>query len=102
MTHQGTIWHIAFNKAFPPSKSIGTVSAVPTHKGWTTRKAEEARINTFEMKCLGQIFRVSWTAKGTNEWVLETARVDRSLLATVKPRKLSHFGHILVIGKKKK
>jgi len=36
-----------------------------------------------------------WTAKKTNEWVLKTAGVDRSLLATVKQRKLSHFCHIL-------
>ena len=31
----------------------------------------------------------------TNEWVLETAGVDRSLLELVKRRKLSYFGHIM-------
>jgi len=61
--------------------------------GWTTRKAKETRISAFEMKSLRQILWVSWMAK--NEWVLETTGVDRSLFATVKQRKLSHFGHIL-------
>jgi len=32
--------------------------------------------------------RVSWTAKKTNEWVLNKAGVKRELLDTVKARKL--------------
>jgi len=35
------------------------------------------------------------TAKRTNEWVLETAAVSRSLLAFVKEMKLAYYGHIL-------
>jgi len=41
------------------------------------------------------IARVSWTAKRTNECVLETAVVSRSLLAFVKEMKLAYYGHIL-------
>ena len=37
---------------------------------WTLKKDEERRIDAFEMKCFRQILRVSWTAKGTNEWYL--------------------------------
>ena len=47
------------------------------------------------MKCLRQVLRVSWTAKRTNEWVLETAEVSRSLLASVKEMKLAYNGHML-------
>ena len=47
------------------------------------------------MKCLRQVLRVSWTAKKTNEWVLNTAGVERSLLASVKERKLVYFGHVM-------
>ena len=47
------------------------------------------------MKCLKQVLRVSWTAKRTNEWVLETAGVSRSLLASVKEMKAAYYGHIL-------
>jgi len=34
--------------------------------------------------------QVSWTAKITNEWVLNKAGVKRELLDTVKARKLAH------------
>ena len=37
--------------------------------------------------------RVSWTAKKTNEWVLNKAGVKRELLDTVKARKLAYYGH---------
>ena len=34
-------------------------------------------------------------AKKTNEWVLNTAGVERSLLALVKERKLVYCGHVM-------
>ena len=41
------------------------------------------------------ILRVSWVAKKTNEWILETAGVEGTLLDTVKSRKLSYYGHVM-------
>jgi len=64
-------------------------------ESWTIRKNEEARLDTFEMKGLGKILRVSWTAKKTNEWVLNKAGVKRELLDTVKARKLAYYGHTM-------
>ena len=64
-------------------------------ESWTLKKDDEYRISAFEMKCLRQVLRVSWTAKRTNEWVLETAGVSRSLLASVKEMKLAYYRHIL-------
>ena len=43
----------------------------------------------FEMRGHRKILRVSWTAKKTNEWVLNKAGVKRELLDTVKARKLA-------------
>ena len=40
-------------------------------ESWTPRKNEETRLDTFEMKGLRKILRVSRTAKKTNEWVLK-------------------------------
>ena len=37
----------------------------------------------------------SWTAKKTNEWVLNKAGVKRELLDTVKVRKLAYYGHTM-------
>jgi len=47
------------------------------------------------MKGLRKILRVSWTAKKTNEWVLNKAGVKRELLDTVKAGKLAYYGHTM-------
>jgi len=47
-------------------------------ESWALRKNEETRLDAFEMKGLGKILRVSWTAKKTNEWVCEAGQgLDR-------------------------
>jgi len=46
-------------------------------ESWTLRKNEETHLEAFEMKVLRKILRVSWTAKKTNEWVLNKAGVTR-------------------------
>jgi len=47
------------------------------------------------MKGLRQILRDSWTAKKTNEWILNKAGVKRELLDIVKARKLAYYGHTI-------
>ena len=64
-------------------------------ESWTVRKNEETRLDAFEMKGLRRMLRVSWTAKKTNEWVLNKAGVKRELLDTVKARKLAYYGHTM-------
>ena len=49
----------------------------------------------FELKGLRKILRVSWTAKKTNEWVLNKAEEKEKLLDTVKARKLAYYGHTM-------
>ena len=51
--------------------------------------------DAFEMKGLRRMLRVSWTAKKTNEWVLNKAGVKRELLDTVKARKLAYYSHTM-------
>jgi len=67
-------------------------------ESWTLRKNEETRLKSldaFEMKGLRKILQVSWTAKKTNEWVLNKAGVKRELLDSVKARKLAYYGHTM-------
>jgi len=64
-------------------------------ESWTLRKNEETRFDAFEMKGLGKILRISWTAKKANEWVLNKARVKRKLLDIVNARKLAYYGHTM-------
>jgi len=58
-------------------------------------KRMKKRLDVFEMKGLRKILRVSWTAKKTNEWVLNKAGVKRELLETVRARKLAYYGHTM-------
>jgi len=48
-----------------------------------------------EIAGLRKILRVSWTAKKTNEWVLNKAGVKRELLDTVKARKLAYYSRTM-------
>jgi len=47
------------------------------------------------MKGIKKILRVSWTAKKTNESVLNKAGIKRELLDTVQGRKLAYCGHTM-------
>jgi len=73
------------------------VSDTESYQGrrWSLRKNEETCLDAFEMKELRKILRVSWTAKKTNEWVLNKAGVKRELLDIVKARKLAYYGHTM-------
>jgi len=62
-------------------------------ENWTLRRNKETCLDAFEIKGLRKVLRVSWTAKKTNEWVLNKAEVKRELLDAVKARKLAYYGH---------
>ena len=64
-------------------------------ESWTIKKEDDDRIKAFEMKGLRRILRIPWTARKTNEWILETTNVNRSLLESIKSRKLKYYGHVL-------
>jgi len=66
--------------------------AVYDCESWTLIKNEEIRLDAFEMKGLRKIL---WTAKKTNDWVLNKAGVKRELLDLVKARKLAYYGHTM-------
>jgi len=79
--------HTDFNEdTTNESASVATYGC----ESWTLRKNEETRLDALEMKGLKKILRVSWTAKKTNEWVLNKAGVKREPLDTVKARKLAY------------
>jgi len=42
-----------------------------------------------------KILQVLWTAKKTNEWVLNKTRVMRELLDTVRAKKQAYYGHTM-------
>ena len=62
-------------------------------ESWTLRKTDERRIQAAEMWCYRRLLRVSWMEKRTNDSILVELRVQRQLLARIKIRKLTYFGH---------
>ena len=61
-------------------------------KNWTINKSDERRIEVAEIRGFLQIglLTVTWTVKKTNDWVLEKAGVQKSLLEDVKTGKLKY------------
>jgi len=53
-------------------------------ESWISKKSDECRINSFEMKALRHLLRVSWTDRRTNDWVLQKAETKPNLLEAIK------------------
>ena len=64
-------------------------------EAWTLDKKLKKRLEAAEMWFLRRMLRVPWTARMTNERVLELAGVGRELLRVVRTRQLRFLGHLL-------
>ena len=64
-------------------------------EGWTLRKNTIDKLEAAEMWFLRRMYRIPWTARETNEAVLNRAGIERSLIKTVRRRQLKFLGHIL-------
>lgn len=61
---------------------------------WTIKKADAKRINAFEMWVYRRILRIPWTARRTNESVLQELSIDTRLITNINRNILRYFGHI--------
>jgi len=57
---------------------VWPVATTAVKAGHSEKKLRK-RLDAFDIKGLGKILRVSWTAKKTNEWVRSKAGVKRGL-----------------------
>ena len=60
---------------------------------WTAKKADGQRIDAFELWCWRILFRVSWTAKRSNQFILKENSSGYSLEGLML--KLQYFGHLI-------
>ena len=63
-------------------------------ESWTMKKAERRRIYAFELWYWGRFLRVSWTAKRSNQSILEESSPECSLEELMLKLKLQYFGHL--------
>ena len=64
-------------------------------ESWTISAQMRRRLEAAEMWLLRRMLRIPWTARRTNQQVLQMARTSRSLLTTIRQRQLRYLGHVL-------
>ena len=62
---------------------------------WSMTKADQGKVDAFEMWAYRRVLRVSWTAMKTNKWVLDKSGNSLVLRSQMMERKLMFFGHVM-------
>ena len=62
---------------------------------WTVKKAEQRRIDAFELWCWRRLLRVPWTARRSNQCILKETSPGCSLEGLMLRLKLQYFGHLM-------
>ena len=64
-------------------------------ESWTVRKAEHRKIDAFELWCWRRLLRVPWTARGSNQSILNEISLWCSSEGLMLKLKLQYFGHLM-------
>ena len=62
---------------------------------WTVKKAEHRKIDALELWCWRRLLRVPWTARRSNQSILEEISPGCSLEGLMLKLKLQYFGHFM-------
>jgi len=63
-------------------------------EGWTLKKSDRNRIESFEMWCWRKMLEISWKEHRTNISILEEIGLERELMGKLARMKLQYFGHV--------
>ena len=64
-------------------------------ESWTMKKPEPWRIDASELWCWRRLLRVPWTARRSNQSILEEISPEYSMEGLMLKLKLQHFGHLM-------
>ena len=64
-------------------------------ESWTVKKAEQERIDAFELWCWRRFLRVPWTARRSNQSILKEISLRYSLEGLMLKLKLQYFGYLM-------
>ena len=64
-------------------------------ESWTIKKAEHRSIGAFKLWCWRKVFKVSWTARRSNQLILKEISSEYSLEGLMLKLKLQYFGHLM-------
>ena len=62
---------------------------------WTIKKAEDWRIDAFDLWCWRRLLRVPWTTRRSNQSVLKEISPEYSLEGLMLKLKLRYFGNLM-------
>ena len=65
------------------------------YESWTIKKSESRRIDALELWCWRRLLRVPWTARRSNQSILEEISPEYSLEGLMLNLKLQYFGHLM-------
>ena len=64
-------------------------------ESWTIKKAEDRRIDAFELWCWRRLLRVPWIARRSNQSILKETSPGCSLEGLMLKLKLQYLGHLM-------
>ena len=64
-------------------------------ESWTVKKAEQQRIDAFELWCWKRLLRVPWTERRSNQSILKKISPEYSLEGLMLKLKFQYFGHLM-------
>ena len=76
-------------------KEGGSQMWVHKCKHWTIKKAEHQRNDAFPLWCWRRHFRVTWTARRSNQSILKEISPEYSLEELTLKLKLQYFDHLM-------
>ena len=65
------------------------------YEGWTIKIAESQRIDAFKLWCWIRLLRVPWTARRSNQSILQEINPEYSLEELMLKLKFQYFGHLV-------
>ena len=84
-----------FSNKGPSSQSYGFSIVMYGCESWTIKKAEDQRIDAFELWCWKRLFRVPWTSRRYLQSILKEISPEYSLEGLMLKLKLQYFGHLM-------
>ena len=64
-------------------------------ESWTIKKAEQGRVDAFELWCWRRLLRVPWTARISNQSILKEIIPEYLSEGLMLKLKLQYFGHLM-------
>ena len=65
------------------------------YESWTIKKTERQRIEAFKLWFWRRLLRIPWTARRSNQSILEEISPEYSLEGLMLKLKLQYFGHLM-------